>query len=355
MKRMLIAALVVLAGGPTSAAESLSIYNWGEYIDLTIIEEFERETGVKVVYDTYESGETTEAMMMAGGSGYDLVVIASEYLGRLISAEVIRPLEIDRLSNAGNLWDDVMERVAAHDPGGRYTIPYLWGTTGLGYNVGEISARMPDAPLDSWAMLFDPNIVSRFADCGVSMIDGPEEVLGAALAYLGRDPNSSDPKDIADAQAAIARIAPYVQTFDSEHINDLANGRTCLALSWSGDALAAADRAIDGIEVSYAIPKEGAPIWFDLFVSPADAKNADAAHQFIDFVLRPEIIARCTNEVWYPNPNAAATGLVDAEVLANPAIYPPHETMSRLFALNARPPKEKRAIARAWNRLKLGL
>lgn len=355
MRQILIAALLTLVGSAPSIAETLRVLNWSEYIDPSVLDEFEAETGVKVIYDTYENGETTETLMMAGDTGYDLVVVASDYIRRLLSAEVVRPIDKNRLTSIGNLWGEVMERVDAHDPGARYTLPYLWGTTGIGYNRAAIEARMPDAPLDSWAMLFDPETVSRFADCGVSMIDAPEEVLSAALVYLGHDPNSNDAKEIAEAQGVIAKITPFVRSFDSEQIKDLSNGRTCLALSWSGDTLIAADQAADGVEVAYVTPRQGAPVWFDLFVIPTDAKNVEAAHLFLDFMLRPEIIARCTNEVWYANANAAATAFIDAEVLANPAAYPPQDTMNRLYALNARPPMEKRAIARAWTRLKLGL
>jgi putrescine transport system substrate-binding protein len=247
-----------------------------------------------------------------------------------------------------------MQRLAVFDPGNRHAIPYLWGTTGIGYNAKRIAERMVNAPVDSWAIVFDPNVVSRFADCGVILPDAPEEVLSAALAYLGRDPNSTDSNDIADAQAVIAAIRPYIKKIDSDQIDDLASGEICLAIGWSGDVLAAADEAEDGIEVVYSIPKEGAPIWFDLMVIPADAENAEAAHLFLDFMMRPQVIARISNKVLYANPNEAATEFVETAILEDPNIYPTQEAMKGLFAIVSRDARSKRAIARQWTIVKLG-
>jgi putrescine transport system substrate-binding protein len=354
-KYMLCAATIVLAGGAQARAETLRVYNWNQYIAASVVAEFERETGAEVIYDTYDDSDAVEVLLSAGGSGYDIVVVSSWSIGRLIAAHAVQPIEKDRLSNLGNLWDDVMERADALDPGGRYSIPYLWGTTGIGYDANAIKARMPNAPVDSWAMMFDPDIVSRFADCGVTMIDAVEEVLGPALAYLGRDPNSTDPQDVADALAAIERISPYVTGFNSEQIADLSNGKTCLSLSWSGDVLAAADDEAQGVDVVYVAPEEGAPMWLDLFVIPADAREVALAHRFLDFMLRPDVIARCSNVVWYANPNAAATALVAPEIRNNPAVYPPERTMRSLFAPKARSVQDRNELARAWTRIKLGL
>ena len=355
MFRIIITALIGLWSATAFAAGgTLKVYNWSDYIDPAVLEEFESETGINVVYDTYESSEVVETKIMAKGSGYDVVVVSSEYLLRMIGAGVIKPLNKEKLPNSGNLWADIMQRLASFDLGNRHSIPYLWGTTGIGYDEKRISERMADAPVDSWAMVFDPKVVSRFADCGVSVPDAPEELLSAALAYLGRDPNSTDSKDIADALATITAIRPYIKKVDSGQIDDLASGDICLAIGWSGDVLGAADEAEDGIEVIYSIPKEGAPIWFDLMVVPSDAANTEAAHLFLDFMMRPQVIARISNEIYYANPNEAATEFVEAEILEDPAIYPTAEAMKGLFAIASRDAKSKRAIARQWTMVKLG-
>lgn len=352
MKWMVIPAIFVASA---ATAEPLRILNWADYIESALIYEFQEETGIEVVYDTYDNAEAVESKLIAGGSNYDLVVISSEYLGRLIASDRIAELDSAKLANIDNLWDDIMMRVKSFDPEAAHTIPYLWGTSGLGYDINKILDRMPDAPLDSWSLLFDPEIVSRFADCGVSIIDTPEEVLSIALTYLGHDPNSRDETEIAAALAALEQIMPYISSIDAEQFDDLAAGTACLTLVWSGDALGAAEIAEEGIEISYVIPKEGAPVWFDLFVMPSDATNIDQAHIFLDYILRPDVIARATNLLWYPNANAAATELVSEEILDDPTIYPTPEVMERLFAVEARAPAEKSAIARAWRRLRLGL
>ncbi len=355
MLRIIITTLISLwSAAAIAAGGTLKVYNWSEYIDPTVLEDFASETGIKVVYDTYESSEIAETKMMAKGSGYDVVVVASEYLSRMIGAGVIKPLIKEKLPNSRNLWADIMQRLASFDSGNRHAIPYLWGTTGIGYNKKRIAERMADAPVDSWAMIFDPKVVSRFADCGVTLPDTPEEMLSAALVYLGRDPNSTDSKDIADAQEAIKAIRPYITTIGSSQTNDLSSGIACLVIGWSGDVLLAADEAEDGIEIVYSIPKEGAPIWFDLMVIPTDAANVEAAQLFIDFMMRPEVIAKISNEVYYANANEAATEFVEAEILDDPAIYPTAEALKGLFAIASRDARSKRAIARQWTVIKLG-
>lgn len=335
--------------------ETLRVLNWAGYIDPTILDDFTAETGIAVAYDTYVDSEATEALLVAGGSGYDLVVVGSEYLGRLAEQGAIRPLDLEALPGRARLRADLMARLDVLDPGGRYAVPYLWGTTGVGYDAVAVGARMPDAPVGSWRMIFDPEVVSRFADCGVGVLDAPEEVTSIALAYLGHDPNSSDPADLAAAEAAIGAIAPYVRRFDTEVREGLGDGSLCLALLWSGGAAEARDGQAEGVEIAYSTPEAGAPLWFDTFVVPADAPRAEAAHALIEFVLRPEIVARSTNEVWYPNPNAEAAPHVAPEILADPVIYPSEAAMAGLFAVASRPAAEKAALARAWRRLRLGL
>jgi putrescine transport system substrate-binding protein len=355
MFRIIITTLIGLwSAAAIAAGGTLKVYNWSEYIDPAVLEEFTSETGITVVYDTYESGEIAETKMVARGSGYDVVVVASEYISRMIGAGAINPLDKENLSNSGNLSADIMRRLASFDPGNRHAIPYLWGTTGIGYEEKQIAERMADAPVDSWSMVFDPKVVSRFADCGVSLPDAPEELLSIALTYLGHDPNSTDSTDVADAQAAIKAIRPYVTTIGSSQLDDLSTGRVCLAIGWSGDVLAAADEADEGIDIVYSVPREGAPIWFDLMTIPADAANVEAAHLFIDFMMRPQVIARISNEVYYANAIEAASAFVEAEILEDPAIYPTAETMKGLFAIVSRDARSKRAIARQWTIVKLG-
>lgn len=354
MKTALTAALALCLANTVSAQETLHIYNWSDYIDPTILFDFTAETGIQVEYDTYTDAETTETQLIIGGSGYDLVVVSSEYLQRLIELQAVRPLELERLTNRHYLMPEIMERIEVHDPGSRHSVPYLWGTTGIGYDVNAVQERMPNAPTDSWAMIFDPEIVSRFSDCGVAIADSPEEVLSIALNYLGHDPNSKAPAEITAAQELIGAIAPHLRIFSSDQMPELSSGDICLTLNWSGDVLFALDEAADDVDLVYAVPHEGAPIWFDMFVVPTDARNGAAAHAFINFILRPEIIARATHEAWYPNPNSAATALVDPEMLSNPAIYPPADVMENLFAVPSRGVKEKRDLARVWRRLKLG-
>lgn len=355
MRSILVVLTSFWLGSAVVAEQRLHIYNWGEYIDPSVLEEFTAEFGIAIDYDIYTDSEATEAQLVVGDTGYDVVVVASEYLQRLVSLKAVQKIDQKQLQNFGNLAPDLMRRVQLFDPDSAYSVPYLWGTTGLGYNVEQISAIFPHAPIDSWSMIFDPQIVSKFADCGVAIVDSPEEVLSVALTYLGHDPNSTDPEVIGAGLSAISKIAPYVRYFGSAQAPELATGDLCLTLLWSGDVLAAIDEVSEGVELEYSIPTQGAPLFFDLFTIPSDAKNVDAAHTFIDFMLRPDVIARVTNEVWYPNPNEQATALVDTEVLEDQAVYPPEETMRKLFAVASRQAKEKRDISRVWNRLKLGL
>jgi len=344
---------------PASAQDAVvNIYNWSDYIDEEILADFTSETGIKVVYDVFDSNEILETKLLAGGTGYDVVVPSATFLARQIQAGVFQKLDKSKLGNIGNVWGDIAERVAIYDPDNAYSVNYMWGTTGFGYNVAKISERMADAPVDSWAMIFDPDIVSKFADCGIHVLDAPTEVIPAALNYLGLDPRSKDAADIKKAEELIGSIRPHVQKFhSSEYINALANGDICLAVGWSGDVLQARDRAAEaeqGVEVAYAIPKEGALMWFDQLAVPADAPNPDAAHKFIDFILRPEVIAKASNYVYYANGNAASTPLLDAEVTGDPAIYPDDATVKNLYTILPYDAKSQRLITRAWTKVTTG-
>ena len=349
-----LCAALGLALAPQARAEEVRVLNWSEYVAPGAIEAFEAETGLEVVYDHYDSGEVVERRLLSGGSGYDVVVVSSEYLGRLIEARALAPFEPGTLAGWSELSPALLERLAAFDPGHRHAAPYLWGTTGLGYDREAILARDPDAPLESWSLVFDPEVVARFADCGVSVVDSPEEVLAAALIHLGHDPNTTEPAQLDEAAATLLAISPYVERFDSEQIWDMAEGEICLALGWSTDVLHAADLAPEGREIRYVLPREGAPLWYDSFVMPSDAANPEGARAFMEFMLRAENLAAASEHLWAPNASDAAFPLVSREVRENPVVHPPADRMASLAPVLGRTLAAKRAFAEAWNGIKLG-
>ncbi len=362
MKKLFLTGVALasaLAIGAASAQErTVRVFNWSDYIDESILEDFTKETGIKVVYDVFDSNEMLETKLLAGGTGYDVVVPTGTFLGRQIQAGVFQKLDKSKLENLDNLWPQIMQRIEKFDPGNEYAINYMWGTTGIGYNVEKIKERMPDAPVDSWDMIFDPEVVSKFADCGVHMLDTADEIFPAALNYLGLDPDSDNPEDFKKATELLMKVRPYIQKFhSSEYINALANGDICLAIGWSGDVLQARDRAAEadnGVTVSYVIPKEGAMMWFDNMATPADAPHTEEAHVFLDYIMRPEVIAKATNYVFYANGNKASQEFVDTEVLEDPAIYPSEETVNNLFSTTTKSPRAMRARTREWTTVKTG-
>jgi putrescine transport system substrate-binding protein len=363
LRRALLAALAVATLAlPAAAAEEkvLAIYNWSDYIAPDTIAKFEAETGIKVTYDVYDSNEVLEAKLLAGRSGYDLVVPSfSPFMIRQIRAGVYRKIDKAKLKNYGNLDKAILERAAKGDPGNEHAVPYLWGTTGIGYNVEKVKAALgPAAPVDSLALLFDPKNAAKLAPCGISLLDTAQEIFPAALAWLGKDPLSRKPEDIDAAAAAVQKIRPWVRKFhSSQYINDLANGDLCLAFGYSGDVIQArtrAEEAKNGVEIKYAIPKEGAMIWVDMMGIPKDAPHPANAHLFIDYILRPEVIAQITNTVGYPNPNALATELVDEEIREDPTIYPPAAVRAKLFFDEPAQGDFERRRTRAWTRVKSG-
>ncbi len=355
-------AVVVAASLPGSAAEEklLNIYNWSDYIAPDTVAKFEAETGIKVNYDVYDSNEVLEAKLLAGKSGYDLVVpSASPFLARQIKAKVYRKLDKAKLKNYDNLDKQILASQAVADPGNLYGVPYLWGTTGFGYNIAKVKAALGDgAPLDSLAMVFDPEIAKKLAPCGISLLDSALDVFPAALSYLGRNPTSKVPADLEAAVAAVTAIRPYVKKFhSSQYINDLANGDLCLSLGYSGDVIQARARAAEaknGIEIAYTIPKEGAQLSTDMMAIPASAKHPDNAHLFIDFILRPEVIAAITNAVGYPNPNALATDMIDEDIRNDPSVYPPDAVRAKFFVDKPASAEYERARTRAWTKVKSG-
>ena len=350
-------ALAVATGSAWAEEEKvLNIYNWSDYIAEDTIANFEKETGIKVQYDVFDSNEVLEAKLLAGKTGYDIVVPSANFVSRQISAGIFQPLDKAKLPNHKNLDPELMKVLAGYDPGNAYVVPWLWGTTGVGYNVKKIKERMPDAPIGSWDMIFKPEVVAKFKDCGVTMLDAPTEVLATGLRYLGLPTDSQDAGNLAKVEKLMMSVRPSVKYFhSSQYINDLANGEVCLVLGWNGDAFQARDRAAEaknGNEIAYFIPKEGALMWFDTMAIPKDAKHPENAHKFIDYVLRPAVIAAISNVVNYANGNAAATPLVKEEVRNDPAVYPDAATKAKLFPNVVYAPTYDRLVTRAWTRIK---
>jgi putrescine transport system substrate-binding protein len=355
--------MAAVSAAPPRAAgleARLNVYNWSDYIAPDTIPRFGAETGIKVTYDVYDGNEVLEAKLLSGGSGYDVVVpSASPFMARQIAAGVYRVLDRTRLSNWQNLDPRILELVAAADPGNTHGVPYLWSDTGIGYNEGQLRAVLgEDAPLDSLALIFDPMVAEKLAPCGISLLDTPQEVFPAALAYLGLDPKSRDLGDLDKAFAALAKIRPYIRKFhSSQYINDLANGDLCVALGYSGDVIQARNRAREAgneVMIAFRVPKEGAMMSVDMLGIPADAPHPDNALRFIDYLLRPAVIADITNAVSYPNPNLAAAAFVSPEIRDDPAVYPPEDVRRRLYVDLPAPPAYERARTRAWTRLKSG-
>ena len=349
MIRYLISLFFIIFSFSIQAKEELFIYNWSDYIAEDTISNFEDEFGIDVTYDVFDSNEVLEAKLLSGGSGYDIVVPSGSFLENQIKAGVFQKLDKSKLSNINNLDPEILKKIEAHDPGGQYSINYMYGTTGVGYNVDKID----EDEVSSWSVLFDPAIAAKYADCGISILDAPTEVMEIALKYIGKDPNTENEADYEEALEMLKKIRPYIRYFDSsQYIDDLANGEICLAMGWSGDVFLAADDAADDIEAWYSIPIEGTVIWFDMMAIPSDAKNVDNAHKFINYILRPEVAASITNYVWYSNPNKAANELVDPEIFEDPAIYPDKATLSVLFADTADSPKKAKLSTRYFNKFK---
>jgi putrescine transport system substrate-binding protein len=353
-----VALTAILAGTATAQERVVNVYNWSDYIDESILADFTKETGIKVVYDVFDSNETVETKLLAGGTGYDIVVPTGSFLGRQIQAGVFQKLDKSKLPNLVHMWPEISERLTKYDPGNQYAINYMWGTTGIGYNVEKIKERMPDAPVGSWDMVFKPEVISKFADCGIFVLDTPEEIIPAALNYLGLDPDSNNPDDIEKAGELLMTIKPYITKFhSSEYINALANGDACIAVGWSGDILQARDRAAEannGVTVQYTIPKEGALMWFDNMAIPADAKNVAEAHEFLNYIMRPEVIAKASNYVFYANGNKDSQPLLNKEVLEDTAIYPDAATIQKLYTVSTKDAKVNRVQNRVWTKVKSG-
>jgi putrescine transport system substrate-binding protein len=369
MPRWLFAAalsLLAVAGLCAPAftqTRSLNVYNWSDYVAPTVIEAFTRETGIKVRYDTFDANETLETKLLAGKSGYDVVVPTAYFLERQIKAGVFQKLDKSKLSNLDNVWPEIATRLATYDPGNQYAVNYMWGTTGIGYNVKiargilKTDGAIQEA-MSSWDVVFKPENLARFKDCGVHMLDSADDILPAALHYLGLNPNTTQQADLEKAADLAAKVRPSVRKFNSsEYLNALASGEICLIVGWSGDIKQAQKRAAEakgGVEVGYAIPKGGAQMFFDNFAIPKDAGNVSEAHAFIDYMLRPEVAAKNSNFLGYANGNLASQKLLDKAVLGDRTVYPDPETMKSLYLITAHDQKTQRLMNRLWTKIKTG-
>jgi putrescine transport system substrate-binding protein len=348
------------AGAPPPGAgqKVLNLYIWSDYLAPSTLPDFEKQTGIKVHAAYYDSNETLETKLLAGSSGYDVVVPTASYFERQIKAGVYLKLDKSKLPNLKNMDPQLMSRVAMHDPNNDHGVIYMWGTNGIGYNEKMVKELLPDAPLDSWRLVFDPAVASKIAKCGISVLDSPAEMMRAVLNYLGRDPNSQKPEDVAAVEQTLLKIRPYIRNINSsEYIEALANGDLCVAVGYNGDVLQARDRAKDankGVDIKYTVPKEGSILWFDMLAIPKDAPDPDSAYAYINYIMDPKVIADISNFKRYANANLASQPYVLQAVKDDPAIYPPPELREKLAVQLADSPEQTRAITRMWEKFKTG-
>ena len=343
---------------PATTEKVVNVFNWSDYIDPKVLEDFTHETGIKVVYDTYDSNEILETRLLAGKTGYDVVVPSATFLARQIKAGVFQKLDKSKLANFKNLWPEIMARLAKYDPGNEYAVDYMWFTTGIAYNAQRARERLGDRPLDTWDIVFKPENLRKFADCGVYVLDSPEDLISIALNYMKLNPDSKNPSDIRRAADLLGGMRRYVKKFhSSEYINALANGDICLAIGWAGDAFQARNRAREannGVDINYVIPREGTLMSMDTIAMPKDAPHPEEGLKFIDFLLRPEVAARNTSVTNFANGVIASRDFVDKEVLANKSVYPDPATMARLFTVTGYDQATQKVVTREWTRVKTG-
>jgi putrescine transport system substrate-binding protein len=359
--RLIAASIAIFASFPPALAQErvVNFYNWSNYVAPGVLEDFTKETGIKVVYDTFDANETLETRLLAGKSGYDVVVPTAYFLQRQITASIFQKLDKSKLPNLANAWDVVTQRLAIYDPGNTYGANYMWGTTGIGYNVKAVQRILgADGRIDSWETVFKPENLEKFKDCGIHMLDSADDILPSALSYLGIDPNSTKQVDLEKAAATVSKIRPFVRKFhSSEYLSSLASGEICLVLGWSGDIMQARARAAEAknnIEIGYAIPKEGAQMFFDNLAIPADAKNVAEAYELMNYLYRPEVAAKNSDFLSYANGNLASQKLINPAIFGDRNIYPDEATLQKLFVITARDPATQRFINRLWTRVKTG-
>ncbi|HEF4758980.1 TPA: polyamine ABC transporter substrate-binding protein [Pseudomonas putida] len=358
-KTLLAMSLMGMMAGAVQADDKvLHVYNWSDYIAPDTIANFEKESGIKVVYDVFDSNETLEAKLLAGKSGYDVVVPSNNFLAKQIKAGVYQELDMSKLPNWKNLNQDLLKAVSVSDPGNKHAFPYMWGSIGIGYNPEKVKAALGVDTIDSWDTLLKPENIAKLKGCGVSFLDSPTEMLPVALHYLGLPTDSQKKDDIKKAEELFLKIRPSITYFhSSKYISDLANGNICVAVGYSGDVQQAKSRAAeagDKVKVSYVIPKEGAGSFFDMVAIPKDAENVEGAYKFMTFLQKPEVMAGITNAVRFPNGNAAATPLVEKDITSDPGIYPPADVQAKLYAIADLPAGTQRDMTRSWTKIKSG-
>jgi putrescine transport system substrate-binding protein len=353
---VLAAALPAMLASASPEEKRLYIYNWSDFIGPDTIAKFEKLTGIKVIYDVYDAEETMEARLMAGSSGYDVVSASTDFFGREIKAGVYQRLDKSKLPNWKNLDPRILAIQAQYDPGNQHAVPYLHSINGFAYNVDMIRARMPDAPVDSLDMIFKPEVIAKFADCGVTFLDSAEDTLQLALKYLRLDPNTTKAEDFKAAEKLLTKVRPYIRSFDStEYMNGLANKEVCIAMSWSSDyAFSRARAKAVGVDVNLAftVPKEGANQTFSSLLIPEGAPHLQAAYTFIDYILRPDVIAEITNQIFYGNDNIASRPLIDQRILNDETLYPTPEIEARLYKSAEVSAATERIRTRTWTRIK---
>src|ERR1700738_3396203 len=353
------AVLALLSPSAKAEERTVNFYNWSNYMAPEVLEDFPREPGIKVGDDPFDPNETLETRLLAGKSGYDVVVPTAYFLQRQIKANVFQKLDKSKLPNLANAWPVATKHLAVYDPGNQYAANYMWGTTGIGYNVKAVQKILgSDARIDSWDIVFKPENLAKFKECGIHMLDSAEDIFPAALSYLGLDPNSTKPADLEKAADLVTKIRPYVRKFhSSEYLSALATGEICFVVGWSGDIMQARSRAAEAkndIEIGYAIPKEGAQMFFDNLAIPADAKNVTEAYELINYLYRPEVAAKNSDFLSYANGNLASQKLVDPKIFNDKNVYPDDTTLKKLFVITARDPATQRVINRLGTKVKTG-
>ncbi len=354
---MLVGAGLTLAVS-VQAAGTVHIYNWSDYIGPTTLADFQKETGIKPVYDVFDSNETLEGKLLAGRTGYDVVVPSNHFLGKQIKAGAFQKLDKSKLTNYSNLDPVLLKRLEQNDPGNLYAVPYLWGTNGIGYNVDKIKAVLGVDKIDSWSAVFEPENIKKLQSCGVAFLDSADEMMPTVLNYMGLNANSTNPEDYKKAEAKLLAVRPYVTYFhSSKYISDLANGDICIAIGFSGDMFQAKARAAEagkGVNVAYTIPKEGGALWFDMLAIPKDSANVKEAHAFINYLLKPEVIAQVSDSVGYANPNPGSDKLMEQSIRTDESVYPPQEVLDKTYVSVELPPNIQRLMTRSWTKVKSG-
>ena len=356
-KALLATAGLTIAVG-AQAAGTVHIYNWSDYIGETTLADFQKETGIKPVYDVFDSNETLEGKLLAGRTGYDVVVPSNHFLGKQIKAGAFQKLDRSQLPNYSNLDPVLLKRLEQNDPGNQYAVPYLWGTNGIGYNVEKVKAVLGIDKIDSWSVLFEPENIKKLHSCGVAFLDSADEMMPTVLNYMGLNANSTNPKDYAKATDKLLAVRPYVTYFhSSKYIGDLANGDICVAIGFSGDIFQAKNRAEEakkGVNIAYSIPKEGGALWFDMLAIPKDSSNVKEAHAFINYLLKPEVIAQVSDYVGYANPNPGSDKLMEQSIRTDEAVYPPQAVLDKTYVSVELPPNIQRLMTRSWTKVKSG-